>query len=572
MNLFDNIINQWIGKTLDPLGTFLAGKKEQKTQVPKTSVSPTSSFWPIIPQAKAWQPLVSDEEIMQMIKAWADDKEIEMLVSELEKERWSQKPQIQEPVQQQNKSLLQKWGDFLQSFWEWAMNITGWAVEQGSRVLWNISWEAANLSAYLPSSVLSAAVRAPFVKETYWELRAQQKKAWEPLKQIWEKWAEAIKKYWDYNPESIWASVWRVGTNIIATIVWPWKIFKTAEKANTAIKALAGLANTSIEWTAAAISNYVATEGRLPTPKEVGEFIAVQWWLKTIWNVAWQVKKLPSARLIPTTVTEAWKDIRKWIDIWEAISKTWISFTKWQLIKKVEKISQNLSKNVDSAIQRVIDKTWPNNVTMSSLTKWLKSEIMNDSAIKAQLKGTPIQMPQIEETIDETITAYKKLYWAKKFDLNAQQQLKKDIYAGLENVFNKNFQTTGKITAQQATERQIARKLRENIEVKVPEVVALNKQLAPFLEAGKRLNAKWNYSGYLTDILAWWFAWGSPWGIIQDPVWYAKNFLLWVVAKRAWTSTLAKTSTSTITANIEKLFKNPTFQKTILDQYRQLNQ
>lgn len=35
---------------------------------------------------------------------------------------------------------------------------------------------------------------------------------------------------------------------------------------------------------------------------------------------------------------------------------------------------------------------------------------MNDSAIKAQLKGTPIQMPQIEETIDETITAYKKLY------------------------------------------------------------------------------------------------------------------------------------------------------------------
>ena len=69
-------------------------------------------------------------------------------------------------------------------------------------------------------------------------------------------------------------------------------------------------------------------------------------------------------------------------------------------------------------------------------------------------------------------------------------------------MFNKNFQTTGKITAQQATERQIARKLRENIEVKVPEVVALNKQLAPFLEAGKRLNAKRNYSGYLTDILA----------------------------------------------------------------------
>ena len=115
---------------------------------------------------------------------------------------------------------------------------------------------------------------------------------------------------------------------------------------------------------------------------------------------------------------------------------------------------------------------------------------MDDNAIKAQLKGTPIQMKQIEETIDETINAYKDLYKTKKFDLNAQQQLKKDIYTGLENVFNKNFQTTGKITAQQATERQIARKLRENIETKVPEVVKLNKELAPFLEAGKRLSAK----------------------------------------------------------------------------------
>jgi hypothetical protein len=181
-------------------------------------------------------------------------------------------------------------------------------------------------------------------------------------------------------------------------------------------------------------------------------------------------------------------------------------------------------------------------------------------------------MPQIEETIDETIDAYRKLYWAKKFDLNAQQQLKKDIYTGLENVFNKNFQTTGKITAQQATERQIARKLRENLESKVPEVIALNKQLAPFLEAWKRLNAKWWYSGYLTDILAGGFASWAPTWIIDDPVWYAKNFLLWVIAKRAGTSTLAKTSASTLTANIEKLFKNPTFQKAILDQYRQSNQ
>lgn len=540
-------------------------------QAPRTNAYVAPQAPSFFPQAKAWQSLVTDDEIKQMIDAWATDQEIEILVNELEKER-SRKPQAQPTTPQPEKPLLQRWSEFLSTWGDTMMNVTGGAVEQGSRVIWNVAWELTNLAAYTPWAVLSAAIRAPFVKETYWELRAQQKQAWKPMKQMWEKWAQFIKESWTYNPESTGASVGRVWTNILATIVWPWKVFKTAEKANVAIKALAGLANTSIEGTTAAVSNYVATEWRLPTAKEVGEFIAVTWGLKTIWNVAWQVKKLPSARLIPTTITEAGRDIRKWIDVGEAISKTWISFTKWQLVKKIDKISSNLSKRVDSVIQKVIDTTWPNNVTIWGLTKWLKTEILNDSAIKAQLKGTPIQMKQIEETIDETITAYKQLYGAKKFDLNAQQQLKKDIYTWLENVFNKNFQTTGKITAQQATERQIARKLRENIESKVPEVAVLNKQLAPFLEAWKRLNAKGGYSGYLTDILAGGFASWSPSWIIEDPVWYAKNFLLWVVAKRAWTSTLAKTSASTITANIEKLFKNPTFQKALLDQYRQSNQ
>ena len=572
MNLFQNILqsawDKFLGKA-QPMSLETSLKMPQP-QAPKTNayVAPqTSSF---IPQAKAWQSLVSDDEIKQMIDAWASDKEIEILVNELEKERGGQQ-QVQPTAQAPEKSLFQKWSDFLSNAWDTMMNITGGAVEQWSRVLWNIAWEWANLWAYTPMSMASAAIRAPFVKETYWQLREQQKQAWEPMKKLGEQWAQFIKKTWPYNPDSTWASVGRLWTNILSTIVWPWKVFKTAEKANVAIRTLAWLANASIEWATSAVTNYVATEWRLPTAKEVAEFIAVTWGLKAIWNVAWQVKKLPSARLIPTTITEAGRDLRKWLDIGEAISKTWISFTKWQLIKKVEKISSNLSWKVDSAIKKAIDTTWPNNVTISSLTKWLKSEILNDSAIKAQLKGTPIQMKQIEDTIDETMDAYKKLYGAKKFDLNAQQQLKKDIYTWLDNVFNKNLQT-GKITAQQATERQIARKLKENIETQVPEVAILNKQLAPYLEAWKRLNAKGGYSGYLTDILAGGFASWSPTGIINDPVWYAKNFLLWVVAKRAWTSTLAKTSASTITANIEKLFKNPTFQKAILDQYRQSNQ
>lgn len=565
MNLIESILKK-ASPIQNPVENFMSWFTPAQPKVQQQAPKPS-----FIPQANAGEPLVSDKEIEEMIKQGATDDEIEMIVSELEKERSNptqQTPQSQQP----NQSFIQKASNFLDKWWDAIMNVVWGAVEQAPRVLGNIYAEGSKAGAYTPMAMASAAIRAPFSEKTYWQLREEQKQEWQWAKKIGEQWAEFVKKYWDYNPESTGASVGRLWTNILSTFVWPWKIFKTAEKANLAIKALAWLANTSIEWTTAAVTNYVATEGRMPTAKEVGEYIAVQWWLKTIGNIAWQVKKLPSARLIPTTITEAGKDIRKWIDIWEAISKTWISFTKWQLARKIEKISSNLSKNVDNAIQRAIDTTWPNNVTIPSITKWLKEGILKDATIKAQLKGTPIQMKQIEDTIDETIDAYKALKKWQKLDLNAQQQLKKDIYIGLENVFNKNFQTTGKITAQQATERQIARKLRENIETKVPEVIQLNKQLAPFLEAWKRLNAKGGYSGYLTDILAWGFASWSPTGIIQDPVWYAKNFLLGVVAKRAWTSTLAKTSASTITANIEKLFKNPTFQKAILDQYRQSNQ
>jgi hypothetical protein len=571
-NLFDQF--NWKSS----IQSFLGNKQPEKPSfIQPTSIvswanvytQPIKKQQPsIVPQVNAWVPLVSDSEIEQMVKAWATDDEILKIITELETERGWAKPQ--QPVEE--KPMWESIKSWAESFWVWAKNVIWWAISEIPEVAWKTAKFVWDFSEYNPLAMAWAWLAAPFSKKTYWEIRNEQIKYakwwWEILNKAWTQWKEFVQKSWLYDPNSTWAKVWEIWTDILATIAWPWKIFKTAEKANLAIRVLAWLANTSLQWTTSAVSNYVATEWRLPTPKEVAEYIAIWAWMKAWWKAFEQVKKLPSARLIPTTITEAWKDIRKWIDIWEAISKTGISFTKSQLARKINKKVTDLSTKIDDAINSVIKKSWPNNVTISSLTTGLKKEILNDSTIKAQLKWTPIQMKQIEEWIDETIDAYKSLYKNKKFDLNAQQQLKKDIYSWLENVFNKNFQTTGKITAQQATERQLARKLRENIETKVPEVIQLNKQLAPFLEAWKRLWAKWWYSWYLTDILAWWFASWSPTWIISDPVGYAKNFLLWVIAKRAWTSTLAKTTASTLSANLEKLFKNTTFQNAIKDQYR----
>lgn len=65
---------------------------------------------------------------------------------------------------------------------------------------------------------------------------------------------------------------------------------------------------------------------------------------------------------------------------------------------------------------------------MNGITKGLKDSILKDPSLAKKLQGTPIDMQDIEDGMNETITAYKKLYGAKKLDLAAQQQLKKDIY------------------------------------------------------------------------------------------------------------------------------------------------
>lgn len=570
-NLFDQIswkssVNSFLGtpqqSNLQFGGNSPIAPRTQNYKQPAPQISqPTQSSF--ILQANAWQPLVSDDEIDQMIKQGATDNEIESMIAEIEKER-APKQEQKQPEQ----SFMQKVWGAIDYVWEGIQNITGWVVAETPKIAWNILQEASKIGQYNPVNLAITWIKAWLnPNKTYWDLRTEQKQSAEKFWKAWQVWKEFVQKYGNYDPKSIWAKVWEIGADVVATVVWPWKVFKTAQEANKAIKLLAWVANVGLEWTTAAVSNYVATEWRFPTAKEVAEFVALQWGLKVIWGVASQVKKLPSARLIPTTISEAGKDVRKGIDIWEAISKTGVSFTKWQLVGKIEKKITSLSNLVDKKIGDFMKEKWPNNMTISEITKGIKDFIMKDATIAKQLQGTPIQKQWIMDSIDETINAYKKLYWPKKFDIAGQQQLKKDIYTWLSNTFNKTS-PTARMTAEQATEKQIASNLRANIETKIPEVGKLNAELSPLMEASKRLGAKGGYSGYLTDILAGWFASWNPTGIIDDPVWYMKNFALWVLTKRLGTSTLAKTTASTILRKTEQLFENKSFQKLILDQYR----
>ena len=565
MNLFDQIsgkssLNSFLGKTPTPpanpsYGVFPQAPMQQQptNRVPQVQ----SSF---IPTANAWQKSVSDDEILKMIDAGATDDEIKTMIQEIEAEN---APLPEQSFLDKSLNVAKKSGEFIQ-------NAVWWAVAEAPKVLWNIAEYVSKASQYHPVNLGLTAIQAWFSDKTYGQLRDEQKKSTEVFSKVWEQGKQLVEKYGAYNPNSIGAKVWWVWVDIAATLAWPWKFFKTAQEANKAIKALAAIGNLSLEWTTQAVSNYIASEGRMPTAREVWEFIAVNWAVRGTSKIASELKKLPSARLIPTTISEAWKDIRMWVDIWEAISKTGVSFTKWQLLGKLENKITTLSNLVDKHIDDFMKAKWPNNMTISDITKGIKEFIMKDATIAKQLQGTPIQKQWIMDTVDETIEAYKKLYGAKNFDIAGQQQLKKDIYTWLTNVFNKTS-PTARVTAEQATERQIASNLRQNIETKIPEVGKLNDELSPLLEASNRLRKKWDYKTLLIDSIIGASYASSQWNPINDPVWYIKNFALWVITKHIWTSTVAKTSASTILRRTEQLFDNKQFQKLILDQYRTYN-
>ena len=582
-NIFDSLsgqasVNNFLWKQAPQKPDFMSSMQLQAPRTSsyvapkKTPIQAVSKQSSIFLQANAWDPIVSDDEISQMMKSWASDSEIEMMITEMEKERsWNkQEPQAGQ-IEQSGLDQALSWVEYV---WEWIQNITGGAISEVPNVLGNTASFMNDMAQYNPVSYIGGQIgdiaKSAFTDSTYWQARDQRSKANDKLStQL--KWAgetgkKFVQKYGSYDPESTGAKVWETGTDIAATIIWPWKFFKTAEKANVAIRTLAWAWNVSIQWTTAAVSNYVATEWRMPTAKEVGLFVAVQWWGKVIGWALEKIKTIPVSKLIPTTITQAWKDFVQWLEVGKAVSTTGISFTKWQLVKKIENKITGLSWKIDTAIDTTIKTLWDSPLTIKNITKWMKEKLMSDPSTARKLQGTPIDMQDISDWIDETVTAYTKLYWAKKLWLNDQQKLKKDIYSWIANVFSKP--TTAKLSARQITEKQIAKTLKEWLEEKIPQIKQLNKDLAPFLAADKRLKAKWDYSGYLTDLIAWWIASGNPMWIIDDPTWFMKNFVSWVLLKRVWTSTLAKTTASTILAKAESLFNNKEFQKYLMNEAR----
>lgn len=158
MNLFDSITgkssvqgffwnNQPETPSFAPINQPVAPRTQSYQQpMPTATVkSPPLFAQPqvksIIPQVNAWEQLVSDDEIEQMIKSWASDDEILMVVSQLEKER--QSPQVSQDIAQPPKQTSVE--DYKmkssENFWLWENTKDLWKFfanvpADSAQVLW----------------------------------------------------------------------------------------------------------------------------------------------------------------------------------------------------------------------------------------------------------------------------------------------------------------------------------------------------------------------------------------------------------------------------------------------------
>jgi hypothetical protein len=277
-------------------------------------------------------------------------------------------------------------------------------------------------------------------------------------------------------------------------------------------------------------------------------------------KVAKGLKQFAFGKIVPTTITQAGKDVAKGLEIGEAVSRTGVSVSKKSLMNKISKLTNTLGGKLDDEITKSL-KANPKKVwTMRDITNTVKKNILKDSNLHKELGSSPIDVPKVIENIDDVLKQYKALYGRGGLDLKQIQKLKVDLGQALQPQYDKAVGAIAK--TKPFTEMALREQLKTTIEKEVPKAKGINKQLAPLYEAMGRLNKKGSYSGYLTDVIIGGAA-ASQTNILEDPASAMKAFLTSVLIKRGMTSTLAKTLAGTAAKHSEKLLKTPAIQQTI---------
>ena len=335
-------------------------------------------------------------------------------------------------------------------------------------------------------------------------------------------------------------------------------LVKTAEKAPQIMKAAETVAKTAsrvVPQAAADVAVSAAqTGGDTEQMKRTGQF-------SVIGGVAGQVasKGLKGfgnwlfQKTVPGTPAELARDIGKNVDVGDALSKTGVSLTRGSLLKKVGERINTFSTKMDDILSNVGGTA---NRSFDDVANDAYG-LLKDREIAKTLQATPINFDDAKKVVSETIEKYRDKFSGKILTAAEQQQIKKDIGLGLGKIWDKTLGTP--IRAEAFAEKKLSKALTTFLEKNVDGYEAINKELAPLLEAAKRAKAKGAYGGYLTDVIVGSMAGSTGGNIINDPVGFLQNGLTAVLLKHGVTSTLGKTLIGTISKKVGTALDTPAF-------------
>lgn len=262
------------------------------------------------------------------------------------------------------------------------------------------------------------------------------------------------------------------------------------------------------------------------------------------------------SRLVPTTIKEAATDMRKGLNLGEALSSTGFSLTKSSVIRKVGQQVKNLGNQLDDAITGFTTRNPNASYTIDDIAHTVDNTL-SDKKIAEKMKIAPVDIEKSRQAIVERLDEYRKLYGKQKLNVNDLQKIKVALGDGLEKAYN--LAPSAPIKASALTDMQVRSELRQLVEKHVPQTAEINKKLAPLLESLGRMKEKGAYSGVLTDVIAGSMAGQTAGSIWENPKGFFKNAILGVLAKRGAQSTATKTLVGTLAKNAARLTEDPRF-------------
>lgn len=265
------------------------------------------------------------------------------------------------------------------------------------------------------------------------------------------------------------------------------------------------------------------------------------------------VGKFARGKVIPTTPTEAGKDLAKGIDIDKVVRGLGFQPSKEALRKNLGVKQQQLGKKLEDVITAASETEA--GITAKQLTQGIKKEIIESPAMRREVGLTRAQAEQVGSKIDEVIGSEVRQFGNKKLSPTELQGFKRDLDGALGKVFDASLDKT--VKAETAALKQLRKRVQTEIEKVAPEVKEINKELASVITAGKRLAKKPDFrSGLLYDMMAG-GAMSSGGGGLGDPVEFAKNFVGGVLLRRGLSSTAVRTGSEKAGQAVQKLFTNP---------------